>query len=281
MKNLRFVLVLALALSLFQSCKKDSTTDPQGQEAPELPTQEAFVMTFTDFTDSDTSAIAREQNTNASNTYWHWLYAAGNLVGWNAAIGLTTGLPTLAFFESFKHSPEYQGDGIWLWKYDVTGYDGSTYTAELFAEWLPTSQVQWNMYLSKSGLGGFSQIKWYAGVTENDGSGAVWTLYHRPFNTSFPVLEAKFTRDLSTGTETMRYTNINANDANTGDYIEYRQLPGEEYDRGYDVYRITKDNLLEIKWNESTKEGRVRDLDHYNDSDWRCWNGEYRDIDCE
>ena len=279
MKNLRFVLVLALTLALFQSCTKEETTDPQGREAPELPAQEAFVMTFTDFTESDTTAVSRGQSSSASNTYWHWLYAAGNLVGWNTAIVLSTGLPTLAFFESFNHRPEYQGDGIWLWSYDVTGYDGSVYSAELFAELLPSDQVSWEMYLSK--VGGFSRVKWYTGVTENDGSGAVWTLYHRPFAAALPVLEARFSRDLDSGVKTMRYTNISANDDDRGDYIEYRELPGAAFSRGYDVYRIVEDNLLEIQWNEGAKNGRIRDLAHYGDSDWRCWNGEYRDVDCQ
>lgn len=233
MKKLSLFLVLALTLSLFQSCKKDELTPPAGEVAPELPPQETFIMAFTDFESSDTTELAANNNSNnngnpAFNTYHNWFYAAGNIVIWNTVLVIHTAIPTLSFFEAFKHDAVYQGDATWLWAYNFTAADGSVYEAELSGKWLVNSaEVQWDMYISKQG--GFSDVNWYSGITANDRSYARWTLNHKPFNPT-PLIDIDFKRDLSTGVESIRYTNIIPNSADNGDYIEYRNYgnaPGD------------------------------------------------------
>ena len=63
MKRLNVIFALALSIFLMQSCQKDDITDPndpQGQEAPQLPPAESFVMPFEDFSGSKESQVLRK-----------------------------------------------------------------------------------------------------------------------------------------------------------------------------------------------------------------------------
>lgn len=41
-----------------------------------------------------------------------------------------------------------------------------------------------------------------------------------------------------------------------------------------------KQKFTEIMWNETTKEGRVKDTMHFGDTDWHCWDADLQDTDC-
>ena len=66
--------------------------------------------------------------------------------------------------------------------------------------------------------------------------------------------------------------------AGNGDYIEWRTMNGTDYDRAYDVF--LDNNLLEIQANEVEENGRVKDPNHFNDSEWHCWDSSKFSIDC-
>ena len=48
----------------------------------------------------------------------------------------------------------------------------------------------------------------------------------------------------------------------------------------YDIYNSEIDNLIEIKWNNPDRDGRVKDAEHYQDNEWHCWDNYLQDIDC-
>lgn len=271
MKKLSFALVLFLSLFIMQSCQKDDLTpDPQGQKAPELPKAETFVMEFSDFEE-----FAGE---NDPRSVSNWQYAASNVVVWNSILTVHLIIPVAAFYESFNHDAVYQGSGIWLWAYSVSD-GGQTYHAKLYGELLATNEVKWDMYISQQG--GFSNVHWYSGVTANDGSYANWTLNYNPSSPT-PIISIDYQKDNGNGFESIRYTNAIPGVPENGSYIEYRKANGSgvDFNRAYDVYKIDIDNLLEIQWNKPGNDGRVKDAEHFLDTEWHCWGGDLQDVDC-
>ena len=76
MKKLSFLFALILSIALFQSCQKDAEIDPYaGQDAPQLPTEETFVMSLTPFTELDGLTDPNEIDDRTVN---NWGHAAAN-----------------------------------------------------------------------------------------------------------------------------------------------------------------------------------------------------------
>ena len=53
------------------------------------------------------------------------------------------------------------------------------------------------------------------------------------------------------------------------------------YDAMYDIFNKGQNNLTEIKWNRTSKDGRVKDPAHFGDEDWHCWNHLLEDTTCQ
>lgn len=284
MRKLSFVLALALSVFAIQSCQKDDTAEPvdpyAGQEAPQLPAAETFVMPIKPFTELDDGREApgwtQEVTSRSIN---NWGYSAGTVLVWNTVLTVHLAIPTLAFFESFNHQAEYQGGGVWLWAYEFTGENGATYQAELYGELLPSAEVKWDMYISQTG--GFPRVHWYSGTTANDRSYARWALNFDP-NNPRPFINIDFQRDNGNGAAAIRYTNSIPGVPENGGYIEYREGAGaaDGFDRAYEVYKAEIDNLLEINWDSVNKNGRVKDAEKFQDQEWHCWGTDLQDTDC-
>ena len=93
-------------------------------------------------------------------------------------------------------------------------------------------------------------------------------------------MNIEYVADETTNEFTIRYTNIGVNDPGNGDYIEFRTQPSASFNRAYDVYRGSVEKTLNIEWNAPTNEGRVKHPEHFNDSEWHCWDGQAMDISC-
>ena len=277
MKKISYVFVLLLGVTLMQSCVKDPIVDTQEGVAPKLPPQETFIMSFEGFESADTTKLSggRRGPRNVPS-YFNWFYSASNIVIWNTVVGLNMVIPVASFGEAFNHDPVYQGNGIWLWSYSYA-LDGQTYEAELTGAIINESETKWDMNIAQ--VGGFSKVHWYSGVIANDGSKATWTVNHQP-NNPRPYLSIEFIRGASEDEGSLRYTNIISGDNGNGDYIEFSVEEGGAYNRAYDVFDASKDNLLQIEWHESDKIGRVNDPGQFEDDAWRCWNENFADTDC-
>lgn len=276
MKKLAFLTAAFLTFVLTQSCQKTELLDPyEGKPAPTLPTKEMFFINLSEFDQfngpTDDAVVDRTVN--------NFSHAAGNVFVWNTLLTIPLILPTLAFEESFNHDPVYQGMGVWLWSYQFTDNAGGIYQAELYGELLVNDEVKWDMYISK--VGSFSHVHWYTGIVAIDNSYANWTLNFDPYDTK-PFMNIQYQQDNGSGVASIRYTNVIPGDLNNGSYIEYKEgdvVPGE-YDRGYDVFIISNNNLLEINWNSILKNGRVKDPLFFGDDNWHCWDNNLQDVNC-
>lgn len=268
MKKLSFLFALILTVALFQSCEKEPIDGPvDNLVAPELPPAESFIMPFDNFEDTDTMR----------GPFRNWFYAASNVVVWNTVLTINLAVPVASFYASFNSQAEFQGDLTWLWAYSFP-VNGVTYNAELYGTILSAEEVKWEMYISQQG--GFSNVLWYSGITATDRTYAQWTL-NRDGNNPMPFIQADFQRNAIGDAASIRYTNIIPNVPENGGYIEFRREDGATpYDRAYDVYKAEIDNLLEIKWSSTSHEGRVRDEEKYDDTEWHCWGSNLMDEDC-
>ncbi len=279
MNNLKFVLMLTLMISVFQSCVKEPIEPIVEEVAPELPPEQSFIMPFDGFEDADTSGLHRiNTDSRTLTSFRNWFYSATNVVVWNVAITLQVWLPTASFVESFNHQPDFMGNKTWLWAYEFTGQDGKVYKAKLQGKVLDSEEVAWEMKMSKAGA--FTDVIWYTGITAKDNSYATWTLNHQPNNPE-ALIGIDYTRDDVNNIESIRYTNVRPNNPDNGDYIEFKNLNnGGDYNKSYDVFQVKKDNLLEIRWNNPEQDGRVKDPSHFNDEEWHCWDVDLMDVDC-
>lgn len=279
MRNLKIALAALIMVTLFQACSKDPIVGENAGDAPVLPPMETFLMPFQGFENPDTTdKAAGASNSRTVNNYANWFYAATNVVVWNSVVTLNLVIPVASYAEAFNHKAEFQGNGIWLWAYDFVA-EGVTYQAELTGQFISDNQVQWDMYITQ--VGGFSKVHWYTGVTATDRTGGSWTLNYQPENPT-PYLGIEYSRDFTSGTASIRYTNIIPNHNDNGNYIEY----WENYNmtsgmnRTYEVYDASDERRLMIEWSKEQRYGRVMDPVHFGDTDWHCWDETFRNMDC-
>lgn len=51
-------------------------------------------------------------------------------------------------------------------------------------------------------------------------------------------------------------------------------------DAYYTIYNASNTNKIDIEWNRSSKNGRVRDLNKYATLNWQCWDNTLHDATC-
>ncbi len=260
MKNFtKITLILLLsAMILNTSCNK------KNEEAPEIPPESTFKMDFTDFNNS---------NKSMDTTTGNWAHSAANVGIWNLIVTVNMVIPVAAFREAFNHEGEYQEDGSWIWSYTV-----SNHTASLHAK-LDGDYVLWEMYLTKSGV--YSDFLWYTGKSKIDGTSGTWSLNQSPTVNPNGYIDITWNRDVNTGTADIKYTNVISGGAGNGGYIHYGKDPSLALDAYYNIYAIELDNLTEIEWNITDKNGRVKNPNHFNDSEWHCWTTTLEDTTCQ
>lgn len=270
MKNLTVFLLICIVII---SCKKDE--DPG--IAPELPPAETMVIDFSKFGSIEKSASLLRSN---------WLYSAKTVGIWNVITGTTFAVPVAAFKVAVNHEPENIGNSVWQWQYTVEGFT-SNYTARLVGK-LEKSQVKWEMYVSKEGINSFDEFLWFEGISNLDGKGGKWILYH---SAAFPDRTVQIDwkkEDAEVGeikyTYVRELNNLGQTDAFKGSTLTYG-LQEKYFDvyvnvQAYDNQKgLFADTFIE--WNRTDFAGHVKAEHYFNDANWHCWDSQGYDTDCE
>lgn len=273
MKNtIKLILAITLLATLFQSCIKEPINQPpSGVEAPEIPPMEMYSMPTEALrtTNTDTSAAS-----NAGTTYYNWLHAGTNLAVWTLVAYVNIAPPTAAFQRAFHEQAQYINNNTFQWKYVHNDQNGKSYEIELTGQYIANFQeVEWKLIGSE--IGGFSNFTWFTGTTKIDFSSGTFTLNKDPFNPK-AYLQMDFDKT-SPQEASLRFTSIEP--GSNGNYIEYRTNLNNYLNKEFDLM-INQTNLLEIQWNEASRDGRVKHPQRFNDSDWHCWNSDQLDIQC-
>lgn len=266
------VLSLSITISsifLFSCDESDPITNDQ--TPPIVPPKSTMQIDFNIF--PDTTSPARIQKPQLTRSNWGW--AALNVAIWNSLLTLTLAIPVAAFGESFNHQPVLQDDGSWLWEYTVV-VDGINHTVKLYGKSV-TEGAEWRMLLTKEGQ--YSDFEWVTGFSNLPATSGTWTLNYSP-NAPNPFLFIEWNRNPAEGTGDIKFTNIVPEVAENGGYIYGEVTNDTPYNAIYHIYNAGEDNLIEIEWHRTNKEGRVKDAIHFQTMEWNCWNTNLMDIDC-
>jgi hypothetical protein len=257
------LLILVIAVLTVTGCNTSG--------APTIPPVETFVIPFEDFESSGTGGLISLGAGNQSN----WNYAAFTVGVWSVIITVGLAVPVAAFRASFHNIPLQQNDGSWLWSYSVN-IGGSIYTAELHGQFI-TEGVHWAMNISKAGE--YEDFLWYYGECDLPATEGFWILKQSPTN-STDLLRIDWSRNISAGTYAVRYTNIVPGGPENGGYIDTQYTKGTPYDYIWDIYNKGQNNHTYIEWSSTTGEGRVKDLNHFGDDEWHCWDSAQINVTC-
>ena len=265
---------MVFAASLLTSCKKDKGNPPT------LPPAESMTIDFSNFAPDKKSAGADlPKGVNEIN----WDYAALMAGYWKIVIAGTLAVPVQAFKLAIDQTPTYLSDKTWQWSFNVTVLSVS-FTARLTGQ-IRSTDVLWNMYVSKTGSGSFPDFLWFTGTSNLDGKSGQWILNYSPtFNE--PVLQIDWTGS-GTAVEYVKYTYVRTlNDARAADpfknsYIEYGTTTGT-YNAYYTIhfYYLTEFYDANVEWSTTGIIGRVKCLKFFGDSVWHCWDATHVDATC-
>jgi len=272
MKKAGIVIILSVLITVlaFQSCTKEES---QALKAPQLPDAKMMAMDFNGFdtVDPDQRLVS------------NWLHAAVNVYFWTITVADIIKVPVMAVVGAFQQDAVYQGQNTWLWAYQVNLPEGN-FTVELYGSLTDQDEVHWEMYVSKEGE--FDDVLWVSGATAYDQSYSNWILNKfsedpaDPYG-EVPFISIEYSQDFEDETENIRYTNIIPGNPGNGGYIQYGTIVDDDFPVFYDIYRIETDNYTMIQYDPVTKYGRVKDFQRFHDYEWRCWDANRNNIDCE
>ncbi len=261
--------LLAGLLFIPTACNK-TEEDVKPSEAPEIPPESTFAIDFSDFSNADTTGYKSTQ------TYQNWWWAASHVLAWNTVLTVTFAVPVAAFRESFNHAPVYDPDnGNWIWSYNFIA-QGTVHLAELHGK-VENDTVTWEMYISKANA--FSGFLWYYGIASISNKAGEWHVNENPNNPG-EIIKIVWHRNPAAGEADIKYINVKENAPENGAYIYYGVNTDPAFNAFYNIYSAQNDNLTDIMWHRTDKNGRVMDEIHFGDTNWHCWDENLMDITC-
>jgi hypothetical protein len=268
-KFFSITLIIVLAVNLFHSCKEDKGNPPT------LPPLETMTIDFSNFTTQKKSGDSETfvKGTNTSN----WEFAAIVAGVWKLIIGTTLAVPVQSFKIAIDQTPVLLETKTWQWSFTAT-VATVTYKARLTGQ-IRTSDVLWKMYVSKEGTGAFAEFVWFEGTSNLDGTGGQWIL-NESSSSPEPFLQIDWTKT-GASVGTVKYSFVKDLDSFKTSYIEYG-LTSNPLNAYYTIhyYNGVKFSDVNVEWNTTTKNGRVKCLDYLGDTDWHCWDSNKLNVTC-
>jgi hypothetical protein len=275
-----FVLLVVLLSGIFWGCEKKK------DEPPSLPPVATMKIDFSNFNAVTKSAISeREVNGVLAGNISNWGLASSIASVWNLILAVNLVVPVASFDVAVNHTPVYLDNKKWQWSYEFNVI-GATYKARLTGE-IRTSDIKWEMYISKDGAGAFSELLWYEGTSNLDGKSCQLVLN---YNQAFPepFLQIDWTVS-GTGIGDIKYTYIrDKKDDRTTDlfknsFIQYG-LTTNSLNAFYNVHQNsgTADvfNDVFIEWNTTSHNGHIKANYYFQDDLWHCWNEIGSNVTC-
>lgn len=277
MKRTTYFLIIFMvtAFLLLSACSKDESTSPT-QETPAIPPETSFVMDFSDFNQNSLLMNDQFDHLSKPQSKNNWAFAAANVWAWQTTIMVGLAVPVASFQSALlrDRTPTFI-DGEWIWAYNFNVLAGQ-YHAELHGK-IVVDGVEWAMFISRTGV--FEDFEWYTGKSNFLATEGTWTLNKEPGD-AVPVIYIEWNRNPENLTYDIKYTNVLEGSDDMDSYIFNGVTTDTTYDAFYDIYGSQQDRMIEIKWHRTAKHGRVKDLVHFSDEDWHCWDENFNDFDC-
>jgi hypothetical protein len=270
-KYFSILVVVLLALYIGSGCKKDKGNPPL------LPPVESMIIDFSNFQSGKKSDPLITGSKGIENSSWE--YAALVAGFWNTILSINLAIPVATFELATENNAVYLDNKTWQWSYDapVTINQVSvTYKARLTGQ-ITATEVIWKMYISRTGTGAFAEFVWFEGTSKLDGTSGKWIIN---YNSQYPepVLNIDWTKS-SSDIGTIKYTYVrtlnNNRDADPfkGSYIEYGHT-NASLNAYYNIHYFNGIEFsdVNVEWNTTTQNGRVKSFVHFDNQDWYCWD---------
>lgn len=263
------IAVFLAAIFLMTSCNDDDSDSPG--VAPTIPPSTSFEMDLQQFPDDDGGRTGGRTATVAN-----WSHAAVNVGVWNLIIGVSTVVPVAAFKAAANQTPEFIGNNTWQWTYNFE-VDNTQHSAKLQGM-LVSDGVEWKMLLSKTGE--YTDYEWYSGHSNSERTEGSWMLNFGP-EEARPFVRIDWNRNVDSTVASIKYTSTDPENPGIGGYIQYGINEQTPFNAFYNIFDSQDENLVEIKWNQTTNAGTVRNPKFFGDENFHCWNANLQDIACE
>jgi len=275
-KIANLVIILSLIIGLFSGCNKEK------DKPPLIPAVESMKIDFSNF-NTEKKNVSYSMSKGIENANWE---NAALVAGyWNSIIVTTLAIPVMIYNLATGEIPVYIENNTWQWTYEAKIFT-AVYKARLTAQ-AGITDVEWKMYISREGSGGFSEFVWLEGTSKSDGTGGQWIINHSSSHKE-PVLQIDWSGN-GTDITSVKYTYVRVlndsriADPNRSSYIEYGKNQSGEYDSFYNIYYYNGLDFSEmnVEWNTNGKHGRVKCEKCFADDKWHCWNGNYINVNCQ
>jgi hypothetical protein len=262
--------IMILIAGLFFACEKKDNP-------PALPPAATMKIDFSNF-----AAIVKSGITdagikgNAAADKSNWTIAATTAGFWNLILVANLAIPVSSFSLAVNKTPVYL-DNRWVWTYDFNVI-GATYKARLTGQ-VRSSDVKWEMYISREGIGAFPELLWYEGTSKLDGKSGQWILNH---SQQFPEPMLQIDWEVKGSDVSMiKYTYIRdkkddrSTDPFKNSYIQYG-ITTNILDAYYNVHQntgvVNVFNDIYIEWSTTKHNGHIKANNYFQDNLWHCWN---------
>lgn len=259
-KNLQyFLFLLGILILLSTSCKRQDKTAP---EKPELRTIEVDLSAF---------------EVNMGGT--HYNFASSKLNIWQKLLIDSMDFQKSLFNYAITNDQSFQEENIWALNGDVI-YNDTLYEVSFITEDF-TDSLLYNIYFSLIeyneetslvylNLLTFEGISYYYNQTPNFYGN--WKIQKPDTSESIgkSFLEVSW-GDTIKAESFIKFTYVSGGNKN-GNYIIFQDSIDGLYDSYLDIYSKVEENHTYIQWNNTTKRGRVKDINNFPDDAWRYWD---------
>ncbi len=260
---LKFIFAFIIVSLILTNCK-----DEDDETAPELPSESTIVIDFSDFV-SKSKIFSDKADAN-------WEFASSNLEYWDSIISDRYSLPVQAYSEAQNiDKPEYITYKVWYWQNDFI-ISEDTIKGQIYESMIEDDSLYIEVFMSKTT--DTIDFRWFSGGGDLGLTKGNWTFRDSVENKNDCLLV-----EWSNIADTLevKYTNILTGDDKNGDNIYSKNVNGiSGFDSYLQICYKTAADTIEIEWNTTSKEGRVKNLLQFGDELWHCWDGNLNDIVC-
>jgi len=187
-------LILIIIAGLTTGCNKDR------EDPPVLPPAESMTIDFSNFNTEKKRSYSLSKG--IENVNWEFSAFVAGL--WNSMIVTTLAIPVMTFNMALDAEPVYVNDRTWEWRYEARIFT-ATYKSRLTGQ-IRADDIEWKMYVSREGTGGFDEFLWIQGTSKPDGTGGQWILNYSSSHKE-PVLQIDWSGN-GTSVEIIKYTYV-------------------------------------------------------------------------
>jgi len=242
-------------------------------------------MDFSNFNNTKSAIIGGDVKAAVIPGKGNWILASTIAGIWNIILTVNLVVPVESFKLAANTTPVYLENSTWEWSYNFNVI-GANYKSRLTGQ-IRSNDVKWEMYITREGVGAFSEIKWYEGTSKLDGKSGQWILNHGQ-QFAEPMLQIDWVV-AGSGIGNIKYTYIRdkkddrSSDLFKTSFIEYG-LTTNPLNAFYNIHQnsgiANVFNDVSIEWNTTNHNGHIKSNYNYQDDLWHCWNETGDNIVC-